>query len=98
MNQIDYNELCFKRHIFKGFGFLRRDIEIQDVLGTGEYETIKGVTLFAFGRGIFTCAYAPEGWVNEHNKFFRFNIEDGILFTKYIALGIYSLKGKKIKR
>ena len=95
MQDLDYRELRYNRHIFKGFGILRRDIEIEDVLGSGKYETIKGVTLFAFGRGIFTCAYAPEGWVNEHNKFFRFNIEDGILFTKYLAFGMKNVKERK---
>lgn len=95
MENLDYHELRNNRRIFKGFGFLRRDIEIQDVLGSGEYETIKGVTLFAFGRGVFTCAYAPEGWVNKHNKFFRFGIEEGILFTKYLAFGLKGITSRK---
>jgi hypothetical protein len=54
---------------------------------TNENEIIKGGSFYAFGKQLFTIAYADTDWVDEDGKPYKFKLDRGMLYVKKIALG-----------
>ncbi|MFS0877998.1 hypothetical protein [Solibacillus isronensis] len=75
-----------KDYRFKGFG-----LRYTHVL-TEENETIKGGSLFLFGKQCVTFAISNTDWVDDNGKPYKFKLERHVLFIKKWAIG-FNLKG-----
>lgn len=73
-----------KTFYYKGFGFY-----YVDAL-TNENETIKGVSLYLFGKQCITIALSNVLWTKKDGKPYNFKIEDTVLFIRKIAIGFGS--------
>lgn len=70
-----------KAYYFKGFGF-----HYVSAL-TNENETIKGGSLYLFGKQSATIAVSNGYWTDSDGKPYKFKFKSGKLFLGKIAIG-----------
>lgn len=73
-----------KRFLCKGFGF-----HYLDVL-TNQNETIKGGSLYLFGKQCLTIAISNTLWCKENGEPYKLGIENSVVFIGKFSIGFGS--------
>ncbi|MED4077574.1 hypothetical protein P4645_15270 [Lysinibacillus fusiformis] len=84
MGEEKLKQMKEKAYFYKGFGF-----NYLSAL-TNEDETIKGGSLFLFGKQMLTLAISDGYWTDDNGNPYKFKFEGKSLFVGKVALGFMS--------